>query len=73
MNLILRGSITLAHITEPVESSEFEEWINSDVYNDDIWTVVAVVMNVSDGLFDLLNGTVQVFDALSDGLKFKFV
>ena len=67
------SAIASVHVFEPVFSVEFEAWFEIAVINDNIGAVVTVILKVMNGLLDFLQSAVQVFNTLSDVLKFKFI
>lgn len=69
----LRNSIAFVHVFEPISSSEFEAWLVVSIINSDLSAIVTVVVNELDGLLDILNGRVEVFNAILDVFPFNLV
>jgi hypothetical protein len=67
------GTVALVHVAERVGSIKSEVWLDIMINDDNIFALLALILNVSDALEDLLDSAVQVFHTLLNGLEFALV
>jgi len=58
---------------EPISSSEFEAWFIISIINNNIGAIITIVVNEMNGLFNIFNGRVQVFNAILDIFPFNLI
>jgi hypothetical protein len=58
---------------EPISSSEFEAWFIISIINNNVGAIITIVVNEMNGLFNIFNGRVQVFNAILDIFPFNLI